>query len=104
MLKLNPRKGALVFSIYCAATYVGSVSALQDLDDEAMSSVSAQDGVRLISEFDMEIENISLYDKDDKGRISISDVQYRTAANRQQDIDFRVASEQEAFSDCMEPV
>ncbi|MEH6449212.1 MAG: DUF6160 family protein [Oleispira sp.] len=71
------------------------VSALEQLDDTSMSDVVAQEGVRLISEYELEIQNISLIDTDDGGSTTLSDITQGTRNNRQQIIDFKIASELE---------
>jgi len=69
------------------------VNALEQLDDSSMSDVVAQEGVRLISEYELYIQNISLIDTDGKGSTSLSDITQSTRPNRQQVIDFKIASE-----------
>jgi len=69
------------------------VNALEQLDDISMSDVVAQEGVRLISEYELYIQNISLIDTDGKGSTSLSDITQSTRPNRQQVIDFKIASE-----------
>jgi len=69
------------------------VNALEQLDDTSMSDVVAQEGVRLISEYELYIQNISLIDTDGKGSTSLSDITQSTRPNRQQVIDFKIASE-----------
>jgi hypothetical protein len=71
------------------------VSALEQLDDTSMSDVVAQEGVRLISEYELYIQNISLIDTNDKGTTTLSDITQSTRPNRQQIIDFKIASELE---------
>jgi len=73
------------------------VSALETLDDSSMSDVVAQEGVRLISEYELEIQNISLIDTDDGGSTTLSDITQGTRHNRQQIIDFKIASELELY-------
>jgi hypothetical protein len=69
------------------------VNALETLDDSRMSDVVAQEGVRLISEYELYIQNISLIDTNDHGSTTLSDITQSTRPNRQQIIDFKVASE-----------
>jgi hypothetical protein len=71
------------------------VSALEQLDDTSMSDVVAQEGVRLISEYELEIQNIALIDTDDGGSTALSNITQGTRHNRQQIIDFKIASELE---------
>lgn len=73
------------------------VSALEQLDDTGMSNVVAQEGVRLISEYELYIQNISLIDTDDGGSTSLSNITQSTRHNRQQIIDFKIASEAELY-------
>jgi Family of unknown function (DUF6160) len=74
------------------------VNALEQLDDSSMSDVVAQEGVRLISEYELEFQNISLIDTDIGGGSStLSDITLGTRHNRQQIIDFKIASELELY-------
>ena len=70
-------------------------TALEKLDDSSMSDVVAQEGVRLISEYELYIQNMALIDTDDGGKISLSDINLSTRANRRQEIDFKIASKTE---------
>jgi hypothetical protein len=71
------------------------VNALENLDDSSMSDVVAQEGVRLISEYELEIQNIALIDTDGGGSTSLSNITQGTRHNRQQIIDFKISSELE---------
>jgi len=80
------------------------VNALEQLDDSSMSDVVAQEGVRLISEYETYIQNISIIDSDgnaliddDAGVLSLSDITLGTRANRQQEIDFKIASKADIY-------
>lgn len=73
------------------------VSALEQLDDTSMSDVVAQEGVRLISEYELEIQNISLIDTDDGGSTTLSDITLGTRNNQQQVIDFKIATEADLY-------
>lgn len=75
------------------------VNALETLDDTSMSDVVAQEGVRLISEYELEIQNIALIDTDDGGSTSLSNITQGTRQNRQQIIDFKIASEAQLYED-----
>jgi hypothetical protein len=80
------------------------VNALERLDESSMSNVVAQEGVRLISEYETYIQNISVIDQDgnknidgDAGRSSWSDITFGTRANRQQEVDFKIANKTELY-------
>lgn len=75
------------------------VNALEQLDDSSMSSVVAQEGVRLISEYEIYLQNLSIIDGDDGGVSSLSDITFGTRANRQQEIDFKIASKTELYEE-----
>jgi hypothetical protein len=75
------------------------VNALEQLDDFSMSSVVAQEGVRLISEYEIYLQNLSIIDGDDGGVSSLSDITLGTRANRQQEIDFKIASKTELYEE-----
>ncbi|MFT4764973.1 MAG: hypothetical protein ACI9OH_002079 [Oleispira sp.] len=82
------------------------VSALERLDDSSMSDVVAQEGVRLISEYEVYIQRMSVIDTDgnkliadDSGRTSLSDITLATRVNRQQEIDFKIASKNELYEE-----
>lgn len=96
MTKLNPTKGALLITMLSSCL---TVTALENLDDSSMSDVVGQQGVRLISEFDLDIQEVSLRDTDDRGTVSVSNVHFQTNANRQQDIVFRVGTKADAYND-----
>lgn len=73
------------------------VNALEKLDDSSMSNVVAQEGVRLISEFEAVLDNASIIDSDDGGVISFSNINFATRINRQQKVDFKIASRKELY-------
>ena len=73
------------------------VNALEKLDDTSMSDVVAQEGVRLISEYELYIQNIALIDTDDGGKTTLSDINFSTRPNRRQEIDFKIASKTELY-------
>jgi len=73
------------------------VNALEQLDDTSMSDVVAQEGVRLISEYELELQSISLIDTDGGGSTTLSNITQGTRHNRQQIIDFKIASELELY-------
>lgn len=72
-------------------------SALENLDDSSMSDVVAQEGVRLISEYELYIQNIALIDTNDGGKQTLSDINFSTRPNRRQEIDFKIASKTELY-------
>ncbi len=83
------------------------VNALERLDDSSMSSVVAQEGVRLISEYEIYLQNVSIIDTDGNAEIvgdengvsSLTDITFGTRPNRQQEIDFKIASKTELYED-----
>jgi len=60
---------------------------LESLDDARMSNVVAQEGVVLRAEYEVAIDNIQLFDEDDFGTISMTDVNIATRAQQIIDID-----------------
>lgn len=73
------------------------VNALEKLDDSSMSNVVAQEGVRLISEFEAVLDNASIIDTDDAGVVSLSNINFGTRVNRQQEIDFKISTKAELY-------
>lgn len=76
-----------------------AVQALESMDEASMSDVVAQEGVRLKSEYEYYVQNISLIDTDDGGKTSMSDITYGTRVNRQQVIDVVVSSERALYDE-----
>lgn len=75
------------------------VNALEQMDDSSMSSVVAQEGVRLISEYEIYLQDLSIIDGDDGGVSSLKNITFGTRANRQQEIDFKIASKTELYEE-----